>query len=187
MMSDSHIRPAVAGEGSRLGQLHAQSLLASFETALERPLDPADNAVINPEALGQKWEEAIAQSPRSGLVFTALNEGSNAVGFAAVSAPDLQVDFTGTPLAEQPAQGEIIALEVPGMYGRQGHGSRLLAALTDTLKQMGATRIQVWIVAGDEAKTRFFHSAGFAPAGLRRNFELASGTVTEQLWFTDFQ
>lgn len=185
-MSDSHVRPSLPGEGVRLGQLHAQSLIASFEAALERPLAAEDNALVDSGKLGEQWEQAISVSPQSGLVFTAVENGVTPVGFAAVSGPDSSFNLQGTPLQDNPSQAEIIALEVPGRFGRHGHGSRLLAAITDTLKDMGAKRIQVWIIAGDEAKTRFFHSAGFVPAGLRRSFELASGQITEQLWFTDF-
>ncbi|UNX55926.1 GNAT family N-acetyltransferase [Georgenia sp. TF02-10] len=93
----------------------------------------------------------------------------------------------GQAEAEEPtsagAVGEILALEVPAAHGRRGHGSRLLAACADLLREQGVTRVQAWAVQGDESRSRFLAQAGFAPAGVRRVVDVAGGEVVEVCWF----
>jgi len=120
-------------------------------------------------------------------MLTAL-EGAQIVGFAALAPAD-------QPLGEQPVEDEgavgvveIIALEVPEELGRRGHGSRLVAAVADFAREDRATELQVWIPVGDEARTRFYNSAGFAPRGIRRVYEVGpeggAEELTEQCWYS---
>ena len=54
-----------------------------------------------------------------------------------------------------------------------GHGSRLLAAVVDGLRQDGADHVIAWVLDGDTARAQFLRSAGLGPDGAAR--ELASG------------
>ena len=71
---------------------------------------------------------------------------------------------------------QIYELVVEPRFCRSGHGSRMLAAVADLVG--GAMR--VWIDARDEARQRFFSSAGFAPAGAGRT--IGDG-YTQHLWW----
>lgn len=71
---------------------------------------------------------------------------------------------------------QIYELVVEPRFCRSGHGSRMLAAVADLVG--GAMR--VWIDARDEARQRFFSSAGFAPAGAGRT--IGDGH-TQHLWW----
>lgn len=182
-MTNNRVRLAQSGEGLRLGEIARETLTGSLAAALEKPL-PADLLQnFDPVALGESWERAIEEGSGAGRILVALSEDV-IVGFVAATAPS-PLPGGDTPLNQRPADVELVALEVPTQFGRHGHGSRLLAAITDLLAQMGATRVQIWVVAGDEAKTRFLASAGFAPSGLRRKLPVGEDTVIEQLWFTD--
>ncbi|MPV38686.1 GNAT family N-acetyltransferase [Georgenia subflava] len=81
--------------------------------------------------------------------------------------------------------GEILALEVPAAFGRRGHGSRLLAACVDLLRDQGVRRVQTWAVQGDDARTRFLSQAGFAPAGLRRTLDVGGHELVETCWYAE--
>ena len=81
---------------------------------------------------------------------------------------------TGGAPAAVPTQ--IYELVVEPRFCRSGHGSRMLAAVADLVG--GAMR--VWIDARDEARQRFFSSAGFAPAGAGRT--IGDGH-TQHLWW----
>lgn len=108
-----------------------------------------------------------------------------AAGAEASAEKTAEKSAPGMELLDRPAQAEIGALEVSPAHRRQGHGSRLLAACVDLLREAGATRVQTWIVDGDEARTRFFASAGFAPAGIRRHLEVGADALTEICWYSD--
>ncbi|WP_341360591.1 GNAT family N-acetyltransferase [Georgenia sp. M64] len=86
---------------------------------------------------------------------------------------------------DAPAVAEILALEVPAAHARRGHGSRLLAACADLLRDQGTARVQVWAVEGDESRARFLAEAGFAPAGLRRRLQVGAAEVVETCWYAD--
>ena len=110
-------------------------------------------------------------------------EGATVVGvvsLAPVPAPeDRPFDAPG---------GVILTLEVEPSQQRGGHGSRLLAAAVDTLREDGADQVHTWVLDGDSARAQFLASSG--PGSRRRRRELASGTlpdgtprvVTEHRW-----
>ena len=85
-------------------------------------------------------------------------------------------------LVADPPEAEILALEVDPARCRSGHGSRLLAACVDILRQQNAGHVMTWAVQGDDPRARFLSSAGFAPLGLRRKWQVGSGTVSQIAW-----
>ncbi|MDO5746318.1 MAG: GNAT family N-acetyltransferase [Actinomycetaceae bacterium] len=78
---------------------------------------------------------------------------------------------------------ELIALEVDQNYWRQGHGSRLLNACADIAKELGATRLQIWLHPADDQRLRFYSDAGFGPDVQRRAFSIGDTRLDEHLWF----
>ena len=66
-------------------------------------------------------------------------------------------------------------------FTRLGHASRLLAAIAELSK---VENLRAWARPEDEARTRFLHTAGFAPAGIRRTLEKPDGSLlVEHLWW----
>lgn len=213
--ADLSVRPAVPDDAPRIGEVHARTLRASLAAGVGHDLGPELAAAIDPTALGASWAAAIdaPPSPRH-RVLTAL-DGAQVVGFAAFAPAEVPVEVraaeTGdtagadapdagdarsagaavtssddaAPGAEAGGIAEILALEVPAAHGRRGHGSRLLAACADLLRQQGATRVQTWAVQADETRARFLSQAGFAPAGLRRSLDVGGEEVVEVCWYAD--
>jgi L-amino acid N-acyltransferase YncA len=64
-------------------------------------------------------------------------------------------------------------------WGRRGHGSRLLAAVVDTIRNDGMTRLIGWIPEGDSVTLDFLTSAGWAPDGLVRALDTGDGELRE--------
>lgn len=93
-------------------------------------------------------------------------------------------DLAALPDPSAPAgrRVEIVALEVPAAHGRQGHGSRLMAAIVDTAREQGAGVLQTWAVQGEESRARFLDSCGFAPMGMRREARLGDRRLVEICW-----
>ncbi|PFG38460.1 acetyltransferase (GNAT) family protein [Georgenia soli] len=213
--ADLSVRPAVPEDSTAIGDLHARTLRASLAAGVGHDLGPELAAALDPAALGASWAAAIGSppSPRH-RVLTAV-AGAQVVGFAAFAPAEVPVDVrpapaedgsedgTDEPVPADAAAGdpagadapdgddearavaEILALEVPAAHGRRGHGSRLLAACADLLRQEGTTRVQVWTVQADESRTRFLSQAGFAPAGLRRSLDVGGEEVVEICWYAD--
>ncbi len=210
--ADLSVRPAVPEDAGAIGDVHARTLRASLAAGVGHDLGPEIAAAIDPAALGASWAAAIEAppSPRH-RVLTAL-AGAQVVGFAAFAPAEVPVEVEAVDADESgPATGadgsaavadgsvadgaagaepgaavaEILALEVPAAHARRGHGSRLLAACADLLRQQGAARVQTWTVQADESRTRFLGQAGFAPAGLRRSLDVGGEEVVEICWYAD--
>ncbi|MDO5723451.1 MAG: GNAT family N-acetyltransferase [Flaviflexus sp.] len=182
MSADDFVRPAIVSDVEPIGKIHAATMTATLEAALDRGI-PADVASqITPASLTPGWSQALTAPPSPNYrVLTAVSH-TRIVGFAALAPADQEL---GSAPPEEPAPivAEILALEVPEPDGRRGHGSRLLSACADLAKEQNATELQVWIAVGDEAHIRFYSSAGFAPRGLQRTLAVGDDEVVEQCWY----
>lgn len=180
VLPDSSVRPTIVSDVPFIGDMHATTMRATLAAALGHDLPEEIAHQITGEALAQRWAESVTAPPSPAYrTFTAL-EGPSIVGFAATAPADQAL--VGEP-DENPGIVEILALEVPRNNGRKGHGSRMLAAIAEFAEKDRVHELQVWIMVGDEARTRFFDSAGFAPRGIQRTLALGSEQVTEQCWY----
>jgi GNAT superfamily N-acetyltransferase len=94
--------------------------------------------------------------------------GPAPVGFAAMGpAEDDDLD--------PGSAAELSALSVAPTRTGEGHGSRLVNAAVDHLRQDGFARVVVWVMdqaPADEALQGFLAAAGWAPDGARRTLDL---------------
>ena len=196
---DTSVRPAVPGDERAIAALQWgawRALLTGEELAAQG---------LSEERLRAGWEAALSSPrPASAALVVALH-GNSVVGFALAGPDDEagavrgqagvaggpsgvvrgQAGAAGGPPGVAPVQTggapaavptQIYELVVEPRFCRSGHGSRMLAAVADLVG--GAMR--VWIDARDEARQRFFSSAGFAPAGAGR--AIGDGH-TQHLWW----
>ena len=196
---DTSVRPAVPGDERAIAALQWgawRALLTGEELAAQG---------LSEERLRAGWEAALSSPrPASAALVVALH-GNSVVGFALAGPDDEagadrgqsgaaggppgavrgQAGAAGGPPGAAPVQTggvpaavptQIYELVVEPRFCRSGHGSRMLAAVADLVG--GAMR--VWIDARDEARQRFFSSAGFAPAGAGRT--IGDGH-TQHLWW----
>lgn len=196
---DTSVRPAVPGDERAIAALQWGAWRALF-TGEELAAQG-----LSEERLRAGWEAALSSPrPASAALVVALH-GNSVVGFALAGPDDEagavrgqagaaggppgvvrgQAVSAGGPPGAAPVQSDsapaavptqIYELVVEPRFCRSGHGSRMLAAVADLVG--GAMR--VWIDARDEARQRFFSSAGFAPAGAGRT--IGDGH-TQHLWW----
>ncbi|MCI1675988.1 MAG: GNAT family N-acetyltransferase [Ancrocorticia sp.] len=174
-MHEAHdfVRPATPLDAASLGAIHAASMRWGLTHALGGELPSDAVSQILPEEFARAWKHAIMSPPDPrAAVLVAVTDGAVA-GFTAVYPLET---------TDVPPTAEITAFEVEPGHTRAGHGSRLLAAASDTAAELGAAGLTVWILAGDDARTQFFASAGFAPAGIRRILNVAGHNVVEHGW-----
>lgn len=108
--------------------------------------------------MAESWEHAIARPPLARFRVLVAIEGGRTMGFAAIGPSD---DADAHP-GEDALIGEFV-IDPPAQ--RQGHGSRLLNAVADTMRADGFQRATWWIRSTDDPLRRFLESAGWGPDG----------------------
>jgi GNAT superfamily N-acetyltransferase len=96
------------------------------------------------------WDKILTAGPNPASVFVATH-GDEVVGFAA-----------GNMLAE-PRFGlnaELIAVYLRREFQRVGLGRRLIAAVVDAQRALGATGMIVWVIAGNKPARAFYEALG---------------------------
>ncbi|GAB3252680.1 GNAT family N-acetyltransferase [Kineosporia babensis] len=168
MASNVLVRPARASDPAVIGSIQARAWSTAYADLL-----PAEAlAVLTPDELTPVWREAVLRPPSTKHgVFVAVTD-ELVVGFASV-APSDDKDADG-------ATGALGVLAVDPTHQRAGHGSRLLSAVVDHLRQHELGELTVWVPESDLPRVAFFTSAGMVADGARRSFVGAGGkTVVE--------
>lgn len=170
-MADVSVRPATPDDAAELGRIQVDTWRTAYPDVVPAAvLEALSNDVATPS-----WAAAIAAAPSAKHHVLVAMEQQWRVGFAAVCpAEELQPD---DPQPESTAQLAVILVEP--RWGRRGHGSRLLAAVVDTIRGDGMTRLIAWIPEGDAVTRDFLTSAGWAPDGLVRALDTGDGELRE--------
>lgn len=174
--SDVSVRPAVPGDEHAIATVQLAAWRATHAEVLGAEVLDA----IDPDRLTEQWASAIAAPPGRGYRVLVAMHGARLVGFASV------VPVTAPPESgDDTPGGEILALEVDPAERRVGHGSRLLTAVVDLLREEDrATSVQTWVIAGDAVREQFLGSAGLGDVGATRTLGTDDDPreVTEHLW-----
>ncbi|MGW6132103.1 N-acetyltransferase family protein [Cellulomonas sp. NPDC055163] len=177
--ADVSVRPAVPGDELAIAAIQ----LDAWRSAHAATLGPDVLAQLDGAAFAERWARAITSPPGRGYRVLVACEGADVVGFAAVAPVPAAED---TPLAAP--GGELLALEVAPASQRVGHGSRLLAAAVDLLREDGSDHLQTWVLDGDAARAQFLTSAGLGADDAVRALATGTGpggedlTVREHRW-----
>lgn len=170
-MADVSVRPATADDVAELARIQLDTWRLAYQAVLPAEVLQA----LSVDDVATSWRAAVTAPPSpSHHVLVAL-EGQNRVGFTAFGP-----DADRQPSDPDPQSSAAISmLLVEPRWGRRGHGSRLLAAVADTARPAGITRLVAWVPAADTASLQFYRSAGWDADGLRRDLDTGAGTVTE--------
>lgn len=174
--SDVSVRPAVPGDETAIAAVQ----LAAWRATLTDTIGAEVLDAVDPARVADQWASAIAAPPGRGYRVLVAMHGPRLVGFASV-APVVAPPGSG----DDTPGGEILALEVDPAERRAGHGSRLLAAVVDLLRDEDcATSVQTWVIEGDAVREQFLGSAGLGDVGARRVLGEQDDPreITEHLW-----
>lgn len=131
--------------------------------------------LLTPEVAGRLTAEGLTGA------WTAELDADDRTVFVAVEGPDVVGAAT---VRTEVAEAELATLVVDPDRQRRGHGSRLLSAVTDTLRAEGTTAVRTWSPAVDDARLRFLTSAGLQPDGARRVLRNADGDEVVEIRFS---
>lgn len=167
-MADVSVRPASPDDAPSVAAVQVRAWREGYVEVL--PL--AVLAGLDEAAMAPGWRAAAAAPPSPRHRLLVAVEGGQVTGFAA-SAPAEDDDLAAE------ATTELLALHVDPARGRAGHGSRLLAATVDLLREDGVASAVTWVLAGDRVTRHFLQAAGWAPDGATRDLDM--GTLVPQL------
>lgn len=175
--ADVSVRPADAADGAAIARVQ----LVTWRTAFRSLLPPEVLDTWDEQSAVASWEAAAAHPPTPAHgVLVALERGV-VVGFVAYGPPAVPPGGAAHPAGPTT---ELAPLLVEPRWGRRGHGSRLLAAVSDLARARGVARLQVWLPEEDTASARFLESAGWAPEPWVRTLDTGGGALREVRWHT---
>lgn len=163
--SRTGVRSATAADAYAIGHLQAQAWRESYRDLL--PLAVLPTA----DALAASWATTLNESLGAfGVVLLALDSGVSAGAMAATAA--------GDPDLHDGSAAELLLLAVSPGVRRNGHGSRLLTAGVDLLREAGARTFVVWLSDADAELRAFLEATGWAPDGATRLLDLHGDATT---------
>jgi GNAT superfamily N-acetyltransferase len=135
------------------------------------------------EEIVEQWRASAADPPGPRYhVLVAVAGGTELVGSAALGPAEESPDLNPA------AVGELLVLQVAAAHRRAGHGSRLLAAGVDHLREDGFVRGLLWVDDTDLATAGLLRASGWAPDGTTRTLDLdgdGAVLVRQARWHTD--
>jgi ribosomal protein S18 acetylase RimI-like enzyme len=171
------VRPARAGDAASLARVQVASWGASFagivpaELLAELTSEQAENVWRD------RWREAVTNPPTSRHHVLAAVEGAlpRAVAGFVSAGPATDSDrWPGT-------DAELYELRIEPEHTGQGHGSRLLHAVVETLVQDGFHTVSAWVLVADEALHAFLESSGWAADGARGELDVGTSVPVVRL------
>lgn len=164
-MAEVGVRPAQRHDVQAIADIHVRAWRQGYQEVLPKA---ALDEMTGPDARAvwtQRWTAAVTEppSPRHRLL-VAVSDGI-VVGFAA-QAP------ASDPDRDPSVDAELLTLLVDPLHTRAGHGSRLLAAAVDLMRDDGVMTAFSWVFETDNVLLGFLTPAGWAPDGARRTLDL---------------
>ena len=156
-LADASVRRARPNDAPAVGLV--QALVFREAYAGRVPDDVV--ALFEPDAFARSWRESLSAPPEGVHRLMVACAGDQVVGLTAIG-PSQDPDAGA-------ATGEVTVLGVHPDARRQGHGSRLLNAAVDLLREAGADAVSLWVLADDEPVRAFLAASGFAPDGAYRD------------------
>lgn len=170
-MADVSVRPAGPGDVAEIARIQLDTWRYGYR-------DIVASAVLerlSSETAVAAWQQAVQVPPSQRHRVLVALEAHQVVGFTAVApAEDL------LPQDADPEHTAAIGpLLVEPRWGRRGHGSRLMAAAVEFLREDGMTRALTWIPEADLASREFLVGAGWALDGVVRALDTGAGELRE--------
>jgi GNAT superfamily N-acetyltransferase len=175
--ADVSVRPARPNDAAAIARVQSMT----WRTAYHDLLPPAVLDEWDDDAATRSWEAAVTTPPTPAHGVLVAVERETVVGFTAYGPAESSPD---APPSDDGPVTELAALLVEPRWGRRGHGSRLLAAVTDLAAGTGAGRLEIWLPESDDVTAGFLDSAGWDRDGWARTLDTGGTPLREVRWHT---
>jgi len=164
---DHSVRVAWADDAPSIAALQAAAWRETYDGVL-----PEEVLDLDVEQAAQAWRASLVAPPDARHRVLVALDRARVVGFA-VTGP------AADPDRDPVADAEVAELVVDPDARGQGHGSRLLHAVIDTLRSDRFTHAVAWLVSTDDVRREFLEAAGWAPDTAHRELDLdGTGATT---------
>ena len=167
-LSAGFVRPARASDAASLARVQVASWRRGLAGIVPAPLLAELTSEEAEQVWRDRWREAITSPPtsRHRVLAAVTGDRSREVAGFVSAGPATDADrWPGT-------DGEVYELRISPERVGQGHGSRLLHAVADTLVSGGFHTVSVWALAADPVLRRFLESSGWAADGARGELDV---------------
>jgi len=168
--SAGFVRPARARDAASLARVQVASWRCGFAGIVPAPLLAELTGGEAEQAFRDRWREAITNPPTSRHHVLAAVTGDPAREVAGFVSAGPATDADRWPGTD----GELYELRISPERTGQGHGSRLLHAVADTLVSDGFHTVSLWALEADTALRRFLESSGWAADGARAELDVGT-------------
>jgi GNAT superfamily N-acetyltransferase len=175
--ADVSVRRAWPADAESIAQVQIAAWREFYAPRLPAGAQEVLAATTLPEVT-DGWDRSLRAAEGPAAVFLALEAGEP-VGVAAVG-PALAGDHDARVTAE------LGLLAVIPAACRHGHGSRLLAATADHLRNHAFPVLLTWVFTADEILRSFLESAGWELDGATRELDMGE-PVAQQRLHTDIR
>jgi ribosomal protein S18 acetylase RimI-like enzyme len=170
--ADTFVRPARATDAADLTRIQVASWRAGYADLVPAPVLAELTSAHAAKRWHDQWEAAVTSPPTSRhRVLVAVERGDDRTramagftSFGPATDPDLW------PVTD----AEMYVLHVDPELAGRGHGSRLLNALADTVREDGFHTLCAWALESDTSLRDFLESAGWAADGARRQLDMGT-------------
>lgn len=170
--SASLVRPATPEDAADIAAVHAADMIRQISAGLGTSPGEDVTGVFDERAIAEGWRTSIENPPSPKHHVLVALDGDRVAGFTAIQPSELDgID------------AELLALAAAG--DNELHLSRLLNAAADVLGLSKADSMALWVMRGDEQRVRLLTASGFAPLGVRRQYAIGDGEVTEDAWWAE--
>jgi len=175
--SAGFVRPARAGDAASLARVQVASWRCGFTGIVPPDLLAELTGDEAEQAFRGRWREAITNPPTSRHRVLAAVTGDPARQVAGFVSAGPATDADRWPGTD----GEVYELRISPERTGQGHGSRLLHAVADTLVSDGFHTMSLWALEADTALRRFLESSGWAADGARGELDVGTSVPVVRL------
>ncbi|WP_033324366.1 GNAT family N-acetyltransferase [Actinomadura atramentaria] len=165
VLPDAGVRPARRADAAAVADIQVRAWRHGYRELLPAPVLAEVTGDDARAAWRERWAASVAAPPTARHRVLVAVHRDLVTGFAA-HAPAEDADH------DPAATGELVALHVDPAHVRAGHGSRLLAATADLLREDGCETLVTWVFERDEILRAFLGSAGWAPDGASRTLDM---------------
>jgi GNAT superfamily N-acetyltransferase len=160
-MADASVRRAVSGDAPGIARVQGAVWARIYAGVLPAELI----AGVAGEDGAETWRQVVAEPPTDRHRLLVALDGDRVVGVAAL-APASDPDLV------PPLDAELHAFCVDPDEEGSGHGSRLLNASADVMREAGFSHLHVWLGEPERGLWTFLEGAGWAADGATRTLDL---------------